>query len=136
MQKKRSTDHLQAFSLRLKAQIEVRNWSAADLAREASKHVPETHRKNGKPYVIGRHLISPYCRGENEPSAVNLKYISKALGIEPGELLPPVRKPLGLQTAQAISSLEGKTRLLIDVELETDVAMKILKLVRESVADT
>lgn len=133
MPKERSTDHLQAFSVRLKAEIEKRNWSAADLAREASKHVPETHRKKGKPYVIGRHLISSYCRAENEPSSVNLKYICKALDIEPSELLPPLRKPKGLQTAQAISSLEGRTRLVIDVELETAVAMKILKLVRESV---
>ena len=121
--------------MRLKAEIEKRNWSAADLAREASKHVPDTHRKKGKPYVIGRHLISSYCRGENEPSPINLKYVSKALEIEPGELLPPLTKPATLQTAQAISSLEGRTRLLIDVELETDLAMKILKLVRDNVAD-
>ena len=130
MARDRSTDHLKTFSLRLRTEIEKRNWSAADLAREASKYVPQTHLKKGKPYVIGRHLISSYCRAENEPSAVNLKYICKALDVEPSELFPPTRKPSGLQTAQAISSLEGRTRLVIDVELETDIAMKILKLVR------
>jgi transcriptional regulator with XRE-family HTH domain len=110
MRKERPANHIGAFSLRLKAQIEGRNWSAADLAREASKHVPETHRKRGKQYVIGRHLISSYCRGENEPTPINLKYICKALGVEPTELLP------------------------IDVEVETDLAMKILKLVRDNMA--
>ncbi|QDM25634.1 helix-turn-helix transcriptional regulator [Tardiphaga sp. vice304] len=134
MQNNRPANHLVAFSLRLKSLIEEKNWSAADLAREASKHVPETHRKRGKQYVIGRHLISSYCRGENEPAPINLKYICQALNVEPNELLPLFKKRRALQTAQAISSLEGKTRLLIDMELDTDLAMKILNLVRDNVA--
>lgn len=123
-------DHLVAFSHRLKRLLDERQWSAAELAREASKFVPETHRKKGRRYVIGRHLISAYCRGENEPSRTHLEYISKALGTEPESLLPLTHKLPPVQTAQAITSLDGKTRLILDVELDTSMAMEILTLVR------
>lgn len=124
-------DHLVAFSHRLKRLLAERQWSAAELAREASKFVPETHRKNGKPYVIGRHLISAYCRGENEPNWTHLGYIAKALGVEPESLLPPTHRPLLVQTAQAITSLDGRTRLIIDAEVDTAVAMEVMSLLRD-----
>jgi transcriptional regulator with XRE-family HTH domain len=123
-------DHLIAFSHRLKRLLDERQWSAAELAREASKFVPDTHRKNGKRHVIGRHLISAYCRGENEPNWAHLGYIAKALGVEPENLLPPTRKPPPVQTAQAITSLDGRTRLIIDAEVDTSVAMEVMSLLR------
>lgn len=127
-------DHLVAFAHRLKRLLAERQWSAAELAREASKFVPETHRKNGKPYVIGRHLISAYCRGENEPSWTHLGYIAKALGVEPESLLPPTHRPLPVQTAQAITSLDGRTRLIIDAEVDTAVAMEVMSLLRDGLS--
>ncbi|MCK1742437.1 helix-turn-helix transcriptional regulator [Bradyrhizobium sp. 139] len=125
-------DHLIAFAHRLKRLLEERHWSAAELAREASKLVPESHRKNDKRHVIGRHLISAYCRGENEPSRAHLTYIAKALGVEPESLLPIAPKAPAIQTAQAITSLDGKTRLIIDVEVDTSVAMEVLATIRSA----
>jgi transcriptional regulator with XRE-family HTH domain len=127
-------DKLVAFSHRLKRLLDERQWSAAELAREASKFVPETHRKNGKPYVIGRHLISAYCRGENEPNRAHLTYIAKALDVEPDSLLPTGPKAPAIQTAQAITSLDGKTRLIVDVEIETPIAMEVLETIRSALA--
>lgn len=126
-------DHLVAFSHRLKRLLDERQWSAAELAREASKLVPETHRKNGRRYIIGRHLISAYCRGENQPNSTHLKYISKALGVEPETLLPPLPKLPESQTAQAITSLDGRTRLIIDAQIDTATAMEIMALVRAGI---
>jgi transcriptional regulator with XRE-family HTH domain len=126
----RPKDHLVAFSRRLKRLLEERQWSAAELAREATKFIPETHRKKGKRHVIGRHLIGAYCRGENEPNWAHLGYIAKALGVEPESLLPPTHKPPAVQIAQAITSLDGRTRLIIDAEVDTAVAMEVMSLLR------
>ena len=129
-------DHLMSFAHRLKRLLEERQWSAAELAREASKLVPESHRKNDKRHVIGRHLISAYCRGENEPSKAHLAYIAKALDVEPESLLPMAPKAPAVQTAQAITSLDGKTRLIIDVEMDTSVAMEVLETIRSALRQT
>ena len=111
-------------------------FRSAQLAREASKFVPDNHRKKGNRFVIGRHLVAAYCRGENEPNPTNLGYIAKALGVQPEELLPPVRRPPSAQIAQAITSLDGTTRLILDVEVEASAAMEILALIRAGVGPT
>lgn len=122
------------FAERLKRLMKERHWSGADLAREASKLVPERHRRAGKRHVIGRHLVSAYCRGENEPTSSNLSYIAGALGVSPEELLSSrtPKRPLKAHL-QAITTIGGRTRLIADVELDTELAMKLVHLINEAV---
>ncbi|MDO9296849.1 hypothetical protein [Bradyrhizobium sp.] len=118
-------ERLKAFASRLNRLMLAKGVSGADLAREASKFVP----KGGK--ALGRHLISAYSRAANEPTEVNLQYISKALGVKPEELLPPMPgEGESPQYATATSTLDGKTRLVVDAEVDAEVALKILGMVR------
>jgi transcriptional regulator with XRE-family HTH domain len=106
----------------------AKGWTGAELAREASKFAP-------KGVEIGRHLVSAYSRGANEPTDVNLGYIAKALGMKPDELLPPMPgEGESPQYATATSGLDGKTRLVVDAEVDSETALKILAMVRNSVA--
>lgn len=117
-------ERLTAFAQRLNRAMLERGWSGADLAREATKHAP-------KGTAIGRHLISAYSRAANEPTDANLKYISKALGMKPEDLLPPLPgEGENPQYATATSTLDGKTRLVVDAEVDAETALKILALVR------
>lgn len=121
------------FSERLNRMLKDKHWSGADLAREASTFVPETHLKNGKRYVIGRHIISAYCRAENEPSNANLIYIASALNVEPSDLLPTKKRTsLPKPYVQVIASLGGKSRLIVDAEVTTELAMQVMQQIQNS----
>lgn len=128
-------ERLAVFAQRLNRAMLAKGWSGSDLAREASKFVPKTHKdKDGKQYVLGRHLTSAYLRGANEPTEKNLEYLSKALGVKPNDLLEPLPgEGESPQYATATSSLSGKTRLVVDAEVDADTAMKVLALVRSGV---
>lgn len=119
-------ERLKLFAQRLNKLMLQKGWTGAELAREASKFAPK-----GK--ELGRHLISSYSRGASEPTEANLKYISQALGVKPGDLLPPLpgagESP---QFATATSGLDGKTRLVVDAEVDAETALKVLALVREA----
>ena len=81
-------DRLALFAQRLNRAMLAKGWSGSDLAREATKFVPKTHKdKDGKPYVLGGHLTSAYLRAANEPTEKNLEYLAKALGVKPTDLL-------------------------------------------------
>lgn len=122
-----SDERLQAFAQRLNRLMTAKGWTGAELAREATKHSP-------RGVEIGRHLISAYTRAANEPTDVNLKAIATALGVKPDELLPPMPgEGESPQYATATSTLDGKTRLVVDAEVDADVALKILSMVRGSV---
>jgi transcriptional regulator with XRE-family HTH domain len=117
-------ERLRVFAQRLEEHMIEKGWSGAALAREASKHAP-------KGVEIGRHLISAYLRASNEPTQLNLGYIAKALGVKSEELLPP---PLGdgesPQYATATTTIDGKTRLVVDAEVDAETALKVIRLVK------
>lgn len=126
-------ERLKAFGEKLNRLMSSKGWGQSDLAREATRHVPKTHKtREGKPYEIGRHLIHAYIKGDNEPTQANLNYLAKALGVSPDELLPPLpgqhdpSKPF----ASATTTLDGKTRLVIDALVDAEVGLKVLALIR------
>lgn len=126
-------ERMRAFAQKLNRLLLEKRWSGTDLAARASEHVPASHKdpKTGKRFVLGRHLISNYSRGVHEPTESNLSYIAKALGVKPEDLMPPAPGDAGShQYATATSGLDGKTRLVVDAEVEPEVALKILALVR------
>jgi len=77
-------ERLTAFAQRLNRAMLAKGWTGAELAREASKFAP-------KGVEIGRHLVSAYSRGANEPTDVNLGYIAKALGMNLTSCCPRCR---------------------------------------------
>lgn len=129
-------ERLKAFSQRLSRFMIQKGWNGQDLATAASKFVPNSHRdkRTGKKFELGRHLISAYLRAANEPTEANLSYIAKALGVEPSDLLQPL--PGEGETrrfATATSTLDGKTRLVIDAEVDPETALEVLKMIRASI---
>jgi transcriptional regulator with XRE-family HTH domain len=123
-------ERLVAFSQRLNRAMLAKGWTGAELAREASKFAP-------KGVEIGRHLVSAHSRGANEPTDANLSYIAKALGMKPEELLPPLPgEGESAQYATATSTLDGKTRLVVDAEVDAEIALKILGMVRANLGET
>lgn len=117
-------ERIDAFAKRLNRALLAKGWTGAELARNASKFAP-------KGTEIGRHLISAYTRGANEPTEANLGYIAKALGMKPEELLQPQPgESESPQYATATSGLDGKTRLIVDAEVDAETALKILQMVR------
>ncbi len=126
-------ERLKAFGDKVERLMTAKNWTQSDLAREASRHVPKSHKdKNGKQYAVGRHLIHAYIKGDNEPTPANLGYIAKALGTTAEDLLAATMgqhdpsKPF----ASATTTLSGRTRLVIDAELDAETALKILAMIR------
>lgn len=126
---------LEAFAQRLQREMTKKGWNGQDLAIAASKFVPDSHKdkKTGKRFELGRHLISAYLRAANEPTEANLIYIAKALGVKPVDLLQPAPgEGDSPQYATATSTLDGKTRLVIDAEVDAETALKVLKMIREN----
>jgi len=113
----------------------AKGWNGQELADAASKFVPPSHKdkKLGKRFQLGRHLISAYLRAAHEPTEANLSYIASALGVQPQELLEPVPgEGEGRQFATATTTLDGKTRLVIDAQVDAETALNVMKLIRES----
>jgi transcriptional regulator with XRE-family HTH domain len=75
-------------------------------------------------------LISAYTRAANEPTEVNLNCIAKALGIKPDELLSPLTGEGASPLATATTTIDGKTRLVVDAVVDAETALKIIALVR------
>ena len=122
-------ERLANFGKKVERLMLGKGWSGAELAREMQRLAP-------RGVTIGRHLPSAYIRGENEPTDRNLKLMAQALGVNPDELLKPLpgegREPQ--QFAQATSTLDGKTRIVVDAEVDPETGLKILQLVRQAQA--
>lgn len=120
-------ERLQQFGKKVDRLMLGKGWSGADLAREMERHAP-------KGVKIGRHIPTAYIRGENEPTERNLKLIAQALGVKPSDLLPPLPGEGGdvPQFAQATTTMDGKTRIVVDAEVDPETGLKILQLIRGS----
>jgi transcriptional regulator with XRE-family HTH domain len=122
-------ERLTSFGKKVERLMLGKGWSGAELAREMQRLAP-------KGVTIGRHLPSAYIRGENEPTERNLKLMAQAFGVSPAELLPPLpgegNEPQ--QFAQTTSTLDGKTRIVVDAEVDPETGLKILQLLRQAQA--
>ena len=70
-----------AFGARLQQELVKRGWSQVDLARAATKHMKD----KGE---ISRDTISKYVNAITLPGPDRLNAISKALALDPLDLLP------------------------------------------------
>lgn len=117
-----------AFAKNLSRLMLSKGWNQSDLARAAQVHMPP-----GKDF--GRHLVSSYVRGASRPLPTQLDAIAKALGVKTTDLIPeagdvefigsPVEIKLNVQA-------NNRTRIKLDMEVDTAVALKIADLISQS----
>ena len=80
-------------------------------------------------------LFNPDGYGTSaNPNLDTLQRIAKALGVKPEELIAPAPGEGGSvpQFAQATSTLDGKTRIVVDAEVDAETGLQILQLVRKA----
>lgn len=112
------------FAKRLQNAIIDKGWSQSDLARRASKHMPE-----GK--SIGRDLVSNWIRGLSLPRPHHLKALAKALGMDQKELLPSSPSVGAAAPSFDIRQIEdGLVWLRINQATDYETALKIMGLLR------
>ncbi|HEX2137071.1 MAG TPA: helix-turn-helix domain-containing protein [Microvirga sp.] len=75
------------FAERLRGAMERKGWSASEVARQVARHL-ETRDK------FGRAHIWHYLQGRALPRSRYLLALSRALEVEPGELLPDRSVPI------------------------------------------
>ena len=75
------------FAERLRAALQRKGWSESEAARQVSRHL-----ENGDKF--GRAHIWHYLRGRTLPRSRYLLALSRALEVEPSELLPDRSVPL------------------------------------------
>lgn len=116
-----------AFGAKLDRILREKGWNQSDLARQASRHLPE-----GKKFR--RDNVSNYVTGRALPSPLSLDAMARALRMRPEDLLPERAAtdrapdtPIGLSDAGG-----GQANLRLDVRLPWDVALKVLDLVNTS----
>lgn len=130
------TEVLKEFGKRLQRLMAERGWNQSDLARHSAKHMPDKK--------FGRDNISGYICGENLPGPAHLNAMAKALGLPYDELLPTRGVPdidsrVDARTKKAAADApldvrdlgEGKAWLRVNQEVPWDVAIEIMKLVKQ-----
>lgn len=114
------------FARRLQAAMAEKGWNQSELAREATKFMPE-----GK--SIQRDTISVYINTKSMPSRVRLEAIAKALGVDSSELLPNKVRPVPSRVSPPLEVKDlgdGNVWLRINQSVPWPVALKILSLVK------
>lgn len=113
-------DVKQEFARRLSKALHDRGWSQTDL---------------GKASGIPRDNISGYTRCRALPSAANLHAIAKALGLEPGDLLPGYERAETERTEAVLQMTQlddGSVWLRINRKLPMATALEILSVIQKS----
>jgi transcriptional regulator with XRE-family HTH domain len=123
----------QRFAERLQSEIAKRNWNQSELARRATRQLPEGE--------ISRDNISNYIRQRALPSPAFLLAIAKALGTDPKSLLPErgivaVRSDMPAPTLDIRDAGEpGMAFLRINRSMPWPVALEILTVLNKYLTD-
>ncbi len=111
------------FGERLQHYAALKGWNQADVAREASKHLPK-----GKKFR--RDNISLYTRGIQMPRDDRLYALASALGVKPTDLVPeaisPDTPPLAMKPLDG-----GNVWLQINQAVSMEMAMDIAAILRK-----
>lgn len=117
------------FSRNLYDAMVAKGWSQSELARNASKFLPEGEE-------LGRDSISVYIRGKALPRGAALKALADSLGVEASDLLPPQAAPSSLALhAPPIDVQDAgndEAWLRINQRVPWTVAVEIMKLLKGS----
>lgn len=117
------------FGRRIDTLLAHKGWTQADLVERANKFMPA-----GSP--IGRDSVSKYVSGVTFATGPRLDAISKALGVEPEDILPTkglrMKKSREDREPEGMSAVApGIARLVIYREVSEDVALKIMNMLHE-----
>lgn len=122
------------FGQKLRKMMADKGLSGADLARQASIHLP-------KDKTIGRDNISWYLTGRSMPIPTYMAAIAKVLEIDPqfllprdhsqkvGEAPPPVASPEH-DVRMAIGA-NGEMHLMLNIHLPRELGWKLLQIVED-----
>ena len=123
-----------AFGRKLRQLMADKGLSGADLARQASRHIP-----SGK--TMGRDTISWYLTGRSMPTPPYLTAIAKVLDIDPqflvprdhaqrpGEMPPPTPAPEN--DVRMTMSGDGMMHLMLNTHLPRDLGWKVLQMIED-----
>lgn len=108
---------------RIQALALDRGWTQAELARQASRHVP------GK--KIARDMINGYWRGLVWPGPVYRRAIAKAFGVEEKDIFaaPPIDKAPMLNMQQ---TEDGLVWLQVNMAMDMATALEVMEILRRA----
>lgn len=121
------------FARRLQAAMIEKNWNQSELARRATKNLPDPFKGQTQGHKVGRDQISHYIRGKFIPRDMILAAIAKALGCKPHDLVPVNNMPSTAHPpAMSMRSLgDDKVALAINRVTSQAVATKIIGLLTQ-----
>jgi transcriptional regulator with XRE-family HTH domain len=114
------------FAKRLQAALTEKGWNQAELARNATRHMPD-----GK--TIGRDSVSGYIRALSTPNPGHLAAICAALDMKPADLLPVKGIPSVENRTPPLDISDvgqGKAWLRVNQAVDWAVALKVLELLK------
>lgn len=111
------------FAARLQHFTAEKGFTQADLAREATKHMPK-----GK--KVGRDNVSLYMRGIQMPGDAKLYAMAKALSIQPSELVPESAATEDSPPVAMKPLEKGLVWLQINQAVPMEMAMDIVAMLR------
>ena len=120
------------FARRLQSAMIEKGWNQTEMARNTALHMPKGQR-------MERDTISTYIRGKALPTAVKMKAICTALGVDPKDLVPERSLAPGLQDVQEIPTKgcrdigDGNAWLTINQAVPFKVALQILSMLEAEI---
>lgn len=114
------------FAYRLQQALVKRGWNQSELARQATRFLPE-----GQEFK--RDAVSTYIRGSSLPGPALLHAMARALRMDPEELLPTRGIPSAADNnpPEDVRGLaDGRAWLRINQAVDWDVALKILAILK------
>lgn len=119
--------HLLAFARRLQKAMLAKGYTQSDLAREATRFMPEGHE-------IRRDAVSKYIGAKFFPDLMKRQALAKALGVEPDELIPPTNSIPASGDMASLTSIrdmgDGTVWLRINEQVPWPTALKVLDMLK------
>lgn len=129
---------IEAFAKRLHKIIADKGMSPSDLARKVWGSIEQIDNRTGRVVNAARNRdrISVYLAGKGFPDPKNLAKIAKVLGTTPEELAPDItaaaiEREIPEMNMTVIAGNEEKALLRINKLMPVDLAIEILRLIRE-----
>jgi transcriptional regulator with XRE-family HTH domain len=117
------------FAKRLQQFMTDKGWNQSDLARAASKFMPDKK--------FNRDNVSLYVRAQQLPGPVRLRAMAKALGVEETKLIPPGATASVDEDAPPLAMRplgSGNVWLQINQAVPQDIALQIITLLGQASA--
>lgn len=114
------------FANRLQRAYEARGWNQSELARQATKFMPEGQ-------TFNRDAVSTYVRAYCLPSPAKLHALARALHMEPEDLLPTRGIPSASDESPPFDMRQlqdGRVWLRVNQAVDWDVALEVMKLLK------